>query len=71
MTHYAHRQQLGCLLKLSCNLAGESQLLDWLSSAWLYETKPMAWLSSKKKLGQLRWLDSQLALAPGAAATLA
>jgi len=30
----------------------------------------MAWLSSKKKLGRLRWLDSRLAPAPGAAATL-
>jgi len=65
-----HRQQLGRLLKLSCNLAGESQLFDWLGSARLCETKPMAQLSSKKKPGQLRRLDSRLAPAPGAAATL-
>jgi len=70
MTCCAHRQQLGRLLKLSCNLAGESQLFDWLGSAQLHETKPMAWLSLKKKPGRLRWLDSWLAPAPGAAATL-
>jgi len=58
-------------LELSCNLAGESQLFDWLGSAQLSGTKPTAQLSLKKKPGQLRRLDSQLAPAPGAAATLA
>ena len=65
-----HRQQLSWLLKLSCNLAGESQLFDWLGSAQLSGTKPTAQLSSKKKPGWLRQLDFQLAPAPGAAATL-
>jgi len=48
------------LLKLSCNLAGESRLFYWLSLAWLGGYKPAAWLSLKTKLGQPRWLGSQL-----------
>jgi len=44
-----HRQQLSQLLELSCNLAGESWLFDWLGLAQLSGTKPTAQLSSKKK----------------------
>jgi len=49
------------LLKLSCNLAGESQLFYWLSSAWLGGYKPAAWLSLKKNWASSGGLASSLA----------
>ena len=69
-TTYCVQTVLSQLLKLSCRLARESWLFDWLGSAQLSRTKPTARLSLKKKPGWLRRLDSQLAPAPGAATTL-